>query len=554
MNDNEEEVSMKSILAENFSGLEEGKLIKARVIKIGKESVFVDVGYKSDGIIPVKEFADESGKISIKEGDEVEVFLDRIENKEGTLVLSKYKADMLKNIDVLEKVYKDKDIIDGKILKEIKGGFILDVGNEVFLPNSQFSPEEVGGIDKAVGKVIPVKIIKFGRKRGEIIVSHKVALLDKNRRLRKELWDNLKEGDIKKGIVKSLTSYGAFIDIGGVTGLLHISDMSWGKVSHPAEILAIDSEVEVKVIKIDREKKRISLGLKQLLEDPWVKIEEKFPVDSVVNGKVVNIVDYGAFIKLEESIEGLLHISDMSWTSRIKNPSELLAIGDNIEVKILNIDKENRKILFGLKQLELDPFSGIEQKFPVGTKVTGAVTGYAGSKIFLEFEAGVEGILNKRDLSWTKRFALLKGIFRKGEKLEVMVLNIDKTNRKINVGIKQFAPDPWVSIMLEKFKVGNIIKCKVIRLTNFGVLVELEKDLEGFIHISEVSDEPIVKLEDIIKIGDEKQAKVIKLDSENRKINLSIKEYLKDLQDIELKKYSDTKEAKSTFGDILKKE
>jgi small subunit ribosomal protein S1 len=521
--DEKENYNMETLLTKSFSVLEEGKLIKAKIIKIGEEGVFVDVGYKSDGVIPIREFLNEKGEVNVSVGDEIEVVVDKIEDSEGLLMLSKYKADRLRNLDVLEKVYKNKDIVDGKIVKEVKGGYIVNVGVDGFLPNSQFVPEDVGGTQNAVGKIIPVKVIKFGSNKGDIILSHKLALKDRNKKIKKETWDSLKEGDVIKGVVKSITSYGAFIDVNGVTGLLHISDMSWGKVSHPAEILALDSEIEVKVIKIDREKKRVSFGLKQLVEDPWNKVEEKYPVGSVVKGKIVNIVNYGAFIKLEEGIEGLLHISDMSWTKKFKDPSEILAVGDSIEVKILNIDKENRKILFGLKQLENDPFINIEQKFNIGSKVVGVVTGYTASGILLELEGGIEGFLHKRDLSWTKKYGSLKGLFRKGEKLEVVVLNIDKLNRRINVGIKQLTPNPWELYIPEKYKVGNVVECKVVRLANFGVFVELEKDLEGFIHISELAEGPVSKVEDVVKVGDLKKAKVIKLDLDNRKISLSIK-------------------------------
>ena len=548
---NSEELDMGALMAEEFGGLEEGKLIKARVIKVGKESIFVDVGYKSDGMIAIKEFTDQHGKVTVKEGDTIEVFLDRIENSQGFLILSKIKADRLKNLDGLEDIYKNKDVIEGKILRPIKGGFIIDIGVEVFLPNSQFQSNDVGGVENAVNKIIPVKIIKYGKKKGEIIVSHKVAVLDQSRKQRKELWDTVQEGDIKKGLVKSITSYGAFIDIGGVTGLLHISDMSWGKVAHPAEVLAIESEIEVKIIKVDKEKKRISLGLKQLKDDPWMKIEEKCSIGSVINGKIVNIVDYGAFIKIDENIEGLLHVSDMSWTKRVKNPAELLAIGEAIKVKVLNIDKNNRKILFGLKQLERDPFEAIEQKYQPNIRVTGVVTGYSGSKVYLEFENGIEGVLNKKDLSWTKKFPTLKGVFRKGEKVESLVLNIDKVNRKVNLGLKQFTNDPWIAEIPEKYKVGTVVKGKVTKVASFGLLVELEEDLEAFIHISEISDEPIQKLEDTVKPGEIKEAKVIKLDNESRKISLSIKHLHSEMKAEELKKYSDNTGGKGTFGDIM---
>lgn len=549
----EDSFDMGAILDKTLGALEQGKVIKAKVLKVANDKVVVDIGYKSDGTIPIKEFANSEGISMVKAGDEVEVFIENVENNNGVLVLSKMKADRFKYLDQLEKAFREKDIIDGKLLKKVNGGYMVTIGVEVFLPLSQIAAEDAGSSDNLIGKVLPVKIIKFGRKKGEIVVSHKLAFRDKSKRLKKEIWDKLKEGDIVKGIVKSLTSYGAFIDIGGLTGLLHISDMQWGKVSHPAEILAIDSEIEVKVIKIDIEMKRVSFGLKQLKTDPWINIEEKYPCGSVIKGKIVNIVEYGAFIKLEEGIEGLLHISDLSWTKRVKSPLELLAIGDSIEVKVINVDKESRKILFGLKQLEMDPFEGIEEKFGVYAKVEAVVTGYSGSKIFLELSEGVEGVLHKKDISWTKKNNILKGMFRKGERLTVVILNIDKPNRKVNVGIKQLTQDPWINDIPQKFKQDTVVSGKVTGLTNYGVFVEVDKEIEGFIHISELSGKPVEKIEDLVKIGNEIQAKIIKVDIENRKISLSIKEHVIDTERKELSKYTDLNDAKSTFGDLLNK-
>ncbi|MEI7904300.1 MAG: 30S ribosomal protein S1 [Candidatus Firestonebacteria bacterium] len=547
----EDVINMSTLMSEAFSDMEEGKLIKARVVRVGQDKIIVDIGYKSDGAIPVKEFYGADGKLAVKVGDEVEVMIDRFDDHNGNIVLSKTRADGLKHLDALEKAYNERDVVDGKIIREIKGGFLADIGAEAFLPQSQFVAEEAGA--DFLGKSLPMKIIKFGRKRGEIVVSHKVAVKDKSKRLKKETWDSLAEGEVRKGIVKSITSYGAFIDIGGVTGLLHISDMSWGKVTHPAEILALESEVEVKVIKIDREKKRVSFGLKQLQEDPWGKIELRYSIGSTIRGRVVNIVDYGAFIKLEEGIEGLLHVSDLSWTRKAKNPSELVAVGDTIQVKVLNIDKNNRKILFGLKQLENDPFAGAEEKFPAGARVSGVVSGYSASSIFLELEGGIEAVLHKKDLSWTKRFPTLKGIYRKGERVETVVLELDKANRKVQVGAKQLTQDPWISEIPAKYKEGAVVSAKVVRTANFGVFLELEPGLDGFIHVSELSVEPVDNAESVVKVDEEKKAKVIKLDIENRKINLSVKALLVAEERQELKKYTNTGDGKATFGDILNK-
>ncbi len=546
----EDNLTMSEMMAAAFSELEEGKQVKAKVLRIGKEHVIVDVGYKSDGLIPINEFLLPDGSISVKPGDVVSAVVDRFSDGSGTVILSKLQADRLNYIDFLEKAYRNREVVEGRIVQEIKGGFLVDIGAEAFLPHSQYLPEENTG---GAGAKLPFKIIKFGRNRGEIVVSHKLAAQDKSRRLRQDTWASLTEGEVRKGTVKSITSYGAFIDIGEVTGLLHISDMSWGKVNHPAELLALESEVEVKVVRIDREKNRVSFGLKQLQDDPWLTIEQKFPIGSEIHGKIVNIVDYGAFIRLEEGIEGLLHISDLSWTRKVKNPSELVAIGDSVRVKVLNIDKNNRKILFGLKQLEMDPFSGAEEKFTPGLKVTGSVTGSSATSVFLELEGGVEGILNKKEISWIKRINEVKALYRKGEKLEAVVLNLDKANRKVHLGMKQLLPDPWLSEIPSKYAEGTVVSCKVVRTVSFGVFCELEDGLDAFIHISELAAEPVDSAEGAVKAGEEKRAKVIKLDKEGRKISLSIKQALFEVDKHELKKYQNESGARSTFGDILKK-
>ena len=547
---NEDNLTMGDMLASSFSELEEGKQVKAKILQIGKEHVIVDVGYKSDGLIPVSEFIQPDGSMSAKPGDIVDAVVDRFRDGSGTVILSKLQADRINYLSVLEKAFRDREIIEGRIVQEVKGGFMADIGAEAFLPQSQYLPEENAG---PAAKKLIFKIIKFGRGRGEIVVSHKLAVQDKSRRLKQEVWASLAEGEIRKGVVKSITSYGAFIDIGGVTGLLHISDMSWGKVNHPAELLALDSEVEVKVVRIDREKNRVSFGLKQLQEDPWAAIEQKYPIGSEIHGRIVNIVDYGAFIKLEEGIEGLLHISDLSWTRKVKNPSELVAIGDSITVKVLNIDKNNRKILFGLKQLESDPFAGAEERFIPGAKVTGVVAGYSVSSFFLELEGGAEGVLHKKDIYWTKRINELKGLFRKGEKLEAVVLDLDKANRKVHLGLKQLTADPWLGEIPSKYAVGTVVNCNIVRVVSFGAFAELEPGLDGFIHISELAAEPVESAEAAVKPGEEKRAKVIKLDLEGRKISLSVKEALFEADKHELRKYQDEAGGRSTFGDILKK-
>ncbi|MEK6647040.1 MAG: 30S ribosomal protein S1 [Candidatus Firestonebacteria bacterium] len=506
----------------SLNTFEEKSLVKGTVVHIGKEEVFIDIGYKSEGIVPIREFSTRDGQLDVKIGDKIEVFLEKKEDEEGALILSKFKADRKRNIDAISKAYDEKETLSAKVSRQVKGGLIVDVGIEVFLPGSQVALEEGKNLQDLIGKIIPVRIIKFAPLKNNIIASHKIVVETEKRKAKTEIWNSLQENDLRKGIVKNITTYGAFIDLGGADGLLHISDMSWTHINHPAEMLALGNEIEVLVLKVDRNEKKISLGLKQKTADPWLDIDKKYPQNTVIRGKVVNIMDYGVFVKIEEGIEGLVHISEMSWTKRPKHPSEILAIGDTVEASVLNIDKNEKKISLSMRQLESDPWSTVEQICPLGSVVKGAVTSFADFGVFIEIENGIEGLLHVSDMSWTNKIKHPNEVLKKGEKVEVLVLEVDKNARKLSLGLKQLQPDPW-KIVEEKFKVGQVITGKVVRLSKFGAFVDLGGEIEGLLHISEIKEIAPEKIEDCFKIDDEVTAKIIKIEPERRKIGLSIK-------------------------------
>lgn len=519
---------------ENLGALEEGNIIKGKVIGVGKQEVFIDIGYKSEGIVSIEEFKNIRGEINIKIGDEVGVYLEKKEDQNGLVVISKRKADQFINWEKLQKSYESGESVEGKVVKQVQGGFIVDImGISGFLPLSQIfsQPKETKEKDPTrqhIGEIIQLKILKLNIKKRNIVLSHRAFISETKEKNRAEAWKSLKEGEIREGTVKNITSYGAFVDIGGIDGLLHITDMSWGHVSHPAELLAIGDKIEVIVLKADKENNKISLGLKQKTKDPWGDIENKYQIGQTVQGKVVNLTDYGAFVQLEEGVEGLVHISEMSWTKRPKHPSQLLAIGDSVEVVILSIDKENKKLGLGIKQLEQDPWEALSEKYPVGVKIKGTVKSFADFGAFIELEDGIEGLLHLSDMSWVKKVNHPTEVLKKGEKMEVIVLKVDKEHKRISLGLKQLTPDPWLNEIPQKYAVGTVVSGKIVKIANFGVFVELENGIEGLVHVSELSLEPVEKIEDAIKLGEVKTMKVIKLDSEERKMGLSIRAYLEE--------------------------
>ncbi len=506
--------------------LKEGDIVKGRIIAINNENIIVDIGYKSEGAIPASEFIDAEGKISVKVGDDVDVFLESREDEHGLCILSKEKADRLKVWDEISAACERDELIEGTISTRVKGGLSVTIrgGVKAFLPGSQVDLRPVRNLDAYIGKAHRFKVIKFNKKRGNIVLSRRVLLEKERAELKEQTLDKLKEGQIVEGIVKNLTEYGAFIDLGGIDGLLHITDMSWGRVTHPSELFQVGDHVRVKVLKFNSETERVSLGLKQMMEDPWTHAQEKYPPGTVVRGKVVSLKDYGAFIELEQGIEGLIHVSEMSWTRRVKHPSKVLAIGDTVEAVVLDIDPRQNRISLGMKQLEPNPFASLKEKYPPGTVVKGVVRNIADFGIFVEIEEGIDGLVHISDLSWTQRVKHPSEIFQKGDEVEAVVLNIefDGEKPKVSLGIKQLVPDPWDRIPYD-YPVGRIVDAKVIKVLDFGAFVEIERGVEGLIHVSEFADQRIEDPKNFVKPGDNLKAEIISIDNGERKIGLSFR-------------------------------
>ncbi|MBI2114887.1 MAG: 30S ribosomal protein S1 [candidate division NC10 bacterium] len=523
---------MQEIYERSVRDIVEGDIVKGTILEIIEDAVLVDIGYKSEGLIPLREFRTPSGEVTIKAGDVVDVYLEQKEDSEGLIVLSREKAEKIKIWDELSRVYEKGGAIAGTILGRTKGGLIVDIGVRAFLPGSQVDLRPVRDLDKLIGKSFPMKIIKLNQKRGNIVLSRRELLEEERKHLKEATLAGLTDGKRIKGKVKNITEYGAFVDLGGLDGLLHITDMSWGRVGHPSELFQVGDEVEVVVLKFDRANERVSLGYKQRLPDPWEAVEQKYPVGVKLKGKVVSLTDYGAFVELEEGIEGLVHISEMSWTQRVKHPSKVVAIGDSVEVVVLDVDRANKRISLGMRQAEPNPWNFIEERYPVGTRVEGRVRNLADFGAFLELEEGIDGLIHISDMSWTKRVRHPSEILKKGEKVEAIVLHVDKANHRISLGLKQIQQDPWQAAVPEKYRVGMDVKGKVVRTTDFGAFVELEDGVEGLLHVSELSHDRVNKPEDVVQVGQELTLKVIKLDPEERKIGLSLRAILETQGDV----------------------
>ena len=505
------------------------KIVEGVVVRIDKEYVIVDVGAKSEGAIPLAEW--EEDEEAPKPGDVVKVLVEETEDTmtsedvsaRGMIVLSKRKAAKIEAWNNMMETVKEGDVVEGKVSKKIKGGLLVDIGVNVFLPASQVDVRRPADINDFIDKPIKCKILKIDQQRRNIVVSRR-ALIEQERAEKKQaLLAELKEGQIREGTVKNIADFGAFIDLGGIDGLLHITDMSWGRITDPREVVSIDQKIEVMVLKIDHEKEKISLGLKQKTPSPWEHVEEKYPVNSKVRGVVVNVMNYGAFVKLEEGVEGLVHISEMSWTRRVTHPNEILSVGDEIDVVILSINKEKQEISLGVKQAMNNPWETVDQKYPIGSKITGVVRNLTNYGAFVELEEGVDGLLHISDMSWVRKITHPSDVVKKGETIECVVTQVDKKNRRIALGLKQMTEDPWATRIPELYREGQIVTGKVTKITNFGVFVSLEEDLEGLLHISELDYHKVENPEDIVKVGDELEVMVIKVDSNDRKIGLSRK-------------------------------
>ena len=511
---------IESMYSESVKDFGVGSVLKGKILSIVGDNVVVDCGFKSEGIIPMFEF---EGSSEIKIGEEIEVLLEAVEDDSGLIQLSKRKADRIRGWERVISKYKEGDIITGRVTRKIKGGLLVDMGVPIFLPASQIDVKPPGDIAQYIGKEVTCRILKIDETRQNIVVSRRKLIEEDREKRKKELMTEIEKGQIRKGVVKNIADFGAFIDLGGLDGLLHITDMSWGRISHPSEMLAIDDEVEVVILEVDKEKEKVALGLKQKSENPWLHIEQRYPVSSRVKGQVVNIMSYGAFVKLETGIEGLVHISEMSWTRRINHPSEMVAIGDMVEVIVLKIDREKEEISLSMKQTELNPWTVIEEKYPPSTRIKGRVRNLTNYGAFIEIEEGVDGLLHISDMSWAKKVSHPSEIVKKGDKIEAIVLSVDREKKRVALGLKQLSDDPWVKEIPEKFKVGDIIKGKVTKLTNFGAFLELGKGIEGLLHISELSNEKVTNPADIVNIGDELEVRVIRIEPEARKIGLSLR-------------------------------
>lgn len=520
---------MESLYEETFRNFEEGTIVEGRIVAIGKDKIVVDIGYKSEGLIPLEQFSQEELS-HLKVGDRVQVYIEDTEDSEGNLVLSKEKADKMKIWEDLEKIFKEEKNVEGKILSKIKGGMMVDIGVKAFLPGSQIDLHPVRDLDGLIGKVFPMKIIKINHRRGNVVVSRRVLLEETRDRNRQTTLANLKEGQLIQGTVKNITDYGAFIDLGGIDGLLHITDMSWGRVGHPSEMFQISDRVEVTVLKYDRETGRISLGLKQKTADPWTNVATKYPIGTRVKGKVVSLTDYGAFIELEPGVEGLVHVSEMSWTHEVRHPSKVVSIGDQVEAAVLNVDPGNRKISLGMKQTAPNPWDVVETKYPAGTRIEGKIKSLTDFGAFVGLDEGIDGLIHISDMSWVKHIKHPSELFKKGQKVEAVVLRIDKEKERLSLGYKQLTRDPWEDEIPARFHVGDTVSGRVSKVADFGVFVELEGGVEGLIHVSETRMEPSGRLEETFKLQDEVTAKVIKVDREERKIALSQRDHHADME------------------------
>jgi small subunit ribosomal protein S1 len=499
-----------------------GDVVTGKVVEVQSDYVLVDINYKSEGLVPISEFRVVDGVRAVKPGDTVEVLIDRIENENGMIGLSKNKADMMRAWNDISKAAENEEVIEGTVIAKVKGGLSVDIGVTAFLPGSQIDLRPVRNMDVYIGKVYKFKVIKFNKKRGNIVLSRRALLEEERESMRAQTLDQIKEGADVRGVVKNITDYGAFIDLGGMDGLLHITDMSWGRIKHPSEVINVGDEIDVRVLKYDNEKDRVSLGLKQLQADPWEAVKSQFPIGNKLKGKIVSLADYGAFVELSDGIEGLIHVSEMSWTKRVKHPSQLVTVGQEVDVQVLEVDTENRRISLGMKQLQANPWVEIKESYAPGTIIEGEVKSITDFGVFVGVEEGIDGLVHISDFSWTKRVNHPSEMFAKGQKLRAVVLGVDIENERFSLGIKQLEGDPWANIE-SKYGIGTQHDVKVTKIADFGVFVELEADIEGLIHISELSTDRINKPEEFCKVGDTVKAEVISIDKDARKIGLSAK-------------------------------
>jgi small subunit ribosomal protein S1 len=550
-----DEENFKKIFEESLKPIQDGEVVTGKVLQITPDYVVIDVGYKSEGQIPIYEFNDINGSLAVKVGDVIDVLVEEWENENGMMVLSKQKADQRRVWDIISEICDQDSVIEGKILSRIKGGLTVDIGLKAFLPGSQVDLHPVRNLDKFIGETQKFKILKYNRKRGNVVLSRRAILETERESLRSETIKNLQEGAIVDGVIKNITDYGVFIDLGGIDGLLHITDISWGRVNSPGELFATGDKIKVKVLSYDQQNQRVSLGYKQIREDPWGVAEKKYVMNTRVSGKVVNITNYGAFVELEEGIEGLIHISEMSWTKKVKHPSQILTIGDMVDAVVLDLDVARKRISLGLKQTEPNPWSLIEEKYPRGTVIEGKIKNVTDFGIFIGIDEGIDGLVHISDISWTQKIKHPVEVYKKGQMVKAVVLSIDKENERFSLGIKQLEPDPWESVP-KKYRRGQVVKGVVTNVTDFGIFLEIEKGVEGLIHVSEISKDKVDSLKDFANVNDELEVLIISIDKRGRKIGLSIRDLKEVEEQRDLQEYMAREEqaATTTLGDVLKGE
>jgi small subunit ribosomal protein S1 len=517
------------------------EIMTGTIVKVDDEEVVVDIGYKSEGVVQRDEW--EPGDAVPEVGLQIEVLLEEFEDSIGLIVLSKRKADRVREWEKVIATHNEGDIVKGPVVRKIKGGLLVNIGVNVFLPASQVDVRRPSDIADYIGQEIECMILKIDETRRNIVVSRRRLIEEAREKMKKELLENINVGDLRTGTVKNIADFGAFVDLGGIDGLLHITDMSWGRINHPTEMVKIDDQIEVMILNIDYEKEKIALGLKQKTASPWENISEKYPVGTRITGEVVNVLSYGAFVKLEDGIEGLVHISEMSWTRRVNHPSELVSIGDEVEVMVLGINEEKQEISLGMKQTQANPWDNVVEKYPVGEKVSGTVRNLTNYGAFVELEEGVDGLLHISDMSWTRKISHSNEMLKKGDPIECQILSVDEERRRIALGLKQLEEDPWETRIPEKYSPGSTVKGKVTKITNFGVFVELEDELEGLLHVSELADHKVEHPESLVNVGEEIEVRILRVDTADRKIGLSCR------SDEEIKEAAAAAESGEVSGD-----
>ncbi|MBI4764216.1 MAG: 30S ribosomal protein S1 [Deltaproteobacteria bacterium] len=548
------EEEFKELYEESLKTFQEGEVVKGRIVGIDKEFVMIDIGYKSEGRIPISEFLTPTGEITAQTGEWVDVLIEKRDDEEGDILLSKERAAKILVWDEISRIYRDDGVIEGKIVGKVKGGLTVDIGIPAFLPGSQIDLQPIRDMDHLLGEAFPFKILKYNKKRNNVVLSRRVLLEKEREEQRNAILNTLENDQILEGVVKNITDYGIFIDLGGIDGLLHVTDMSWGRASHPSELCKVGDKMKVKVLNFDRERHRVSLGLKQLHPDPWTTVTERYPIGQRVKGKIVNLTDYGAFVELENGVEGLIHVSEMSWTQKVKHPSKIVSVGEVVEAVVLSVDPDKKRISLGMKQVEPNPWDVIAEKYPEGTVIEGKIKNITDFGLFIGIDEGIDGLVHISDISWIKRVRHPSELYKKGQEIQAKVLHIDKDQERFSLGVKQLEPDPWEEIP-KKYPTGAMVNGVITNVTDFGIFVEIEEGVEGLVHVSEVSKDKIKTPVGLYKVGDTITAKVINVAKKERRIGLSIRRAKKEEDQTLIKEYLNTsKEASSNLGDLLREE